>query len=115
RHVRAGALGCLGGVALPRANMRGQRARWPHCRSKLLPRDRRNGHEPADGASHRHAGVSAFRAERMRMNTPEALSPWDLAVLGCLLVVGTLYVLGTFQVRGRRWEPIAFGIGWSAL
>jgi putative membrane protein len=54
------------------------------------------------------------------INTPQALSPWDLAVLGGLLVVGTLYVLGAVKLArrgaaGRRFEPIAFGIGWSAL
>jgi putative membrane protein len=54
------------------------------------------------------------------INAPRALSPWDLAVLGGLLIVGTLYVLGAVRLArrggaGRRLEPIAFGVGWSAL
>lgn len=54
------------------------------------------------------------------INTPQAFSPWDLSVLGGLLVIGTLYVLGAVKLSrrgamGRRFEPVAFGIGWSAL
>src|SRR5258705_7103474 len=54
------------------------------------------------------------------INTPQAFSPWDLAVLGGLMVVGTLYALGAVKLArrgaaGRRFEPVAFGIGWSAL
>jgi putative membrane protein len=54
------------------------------------------------------------------LNTPRAFSPWDLAVLGVLLVVGALYARGTLTLSrrggaGRRFEPLAFAIGWGAL
>jgi putative membrane protein len=54
------------------------------------------------------------------LNTPRAFSPWDLGVLGVLLVVGALYARGalTLSRRGgvcRRFEPLAFAIGWGAL
>ena len=66
------------------------------------------------------AVVLAHGDELHSINTPRAFSPWDLAVLGCLLVVGTLYVLGAAKLArrgagGRSFEPIAFGIGWTAL
>jgi putative membrane protein len=64
--------------------------------------------------------ILAHGDESHSINTPQALSPWDLAVLGMLLVVGTLYVQGAVKLArrgatGRRVEPVAFGIGWSAL
>jgi hypothetical protein len=72
------------------------------------------------------------------INAPRAFSPWDLAVLGCLLVSGTLYLLGAVKLARRstlrasstpraplavpalparvaRWEPVAFAIGWGTL
>lgn len=54
------------------------------------------------------------------INTPQALSPWDLAVLTGLLGLGTLYALGAVKLArrggaGRRLELVAFCVGWSAL
>jgi putative membrane protein len=54
------------------------------------------------------------------MTEPGALSPWDLAVVGLLIVCGALYLLGSVRlsrrgVRMRPLESIAFGIGWCAL
>ena len=75
------------------------------------------------------------------INAPRAFSPWDLAVLGCLLLSGTLYLLGAVKLARRstlrasstphvlpaplavpplparvaRWEPVAFAIGWGTL
>ena len=59
------------------------------------------------------------------INSPQALSPWDLAVLAGLLLLGTLYVSGTLRLRSRatrpaspalparlaQWEPCAFAVG----
>ena len=80
--------------------------------------------------------LHAHGDEAHSINTPQALSPWDLAVLGGLLMVGTLYVLGAVKLARRarppapralpappasdaarlaRWEPYAFAVGWSAL
>jgi cytochrome c oxidase assembly factor CtaG len=54
------------------------------------------------------------------VNTPRAFSPWDIGVLGVLLIVGTLYRLGALKLSrrgaaGRRFEPIAFVVGWGVL
>ncbi len=51
---------------------------------------------------------------------PRALSPWDLAVLGGLLLFGMLYGVGSYRLaaRGavhRRFEQAAFAFGWMAL
>lgn len=64
--------------------------------------------------------VLAHGDEVHSINSPQAFSPWDLAVLGGLLVLGTLYVRGAVKLArngasGRRLELFAFGIGWSAL
>jgi putative membrane protein len=58
--------------------------------------------------------------ELHEINAPRALSPWDVSVLGLLLIVGTLYFLGAAKLArrstaGRWFEPAAFGIGWAAL
>jgi len=65
-------------------------------------------------------GVLAHGDEIHSLNTPRAFSPWDIGVLGVLLIVGTLYALGALKLSrrgavGRRVEPIAFGVGWGAL
>lgn len=54
------------------------------------------------------------------INAPRALSPWDLAILAILLAAGTLYVLGAAKLTrrgatGRRFELLAFAVGWVAL
>lgn len=54
------------------------------------------------------------------VNTPRAFSPWDLGVLGVLLVIGALYARGALTLSGRggagrRFEPLAFAVGWGAL
>jgi putative membrane protein len=54
------------------------------------------------------------------LNTPRAFSPWDLGVLGVLLVIGALYARGVLRLSrrrgsGRRFEPFAFAAGWGAL
>jgi putative membrane protein len=54
------------------------------------------------------------------LNAPRAFSPWDLGALGMLVVVGSLYARGALMLRrrggvGRRFEPIAFAIGWGTL
>lgn len=76
--------------------------------------------------------LQAHGDEAHSINAPRALSPWDMAVLCGLLVMGALYVRGSVRVHRRRmhatrpagfvfhtrlvrWEPIAFGIGWTAL
>ena len=64
--------------------------------------------------------VLAHGDEVHSINSPRALSPWDLAVLGLLLVGGTFYLLGAVKLArrgavGRRVELFAFGVGWSAL
>jgi putative membrane protein len=66
------------------------------------------------------ATLSAHGDEHHSINAPQALSPWDLAVLAGLLIVGMLYWRGTLVLArrgafGRRVEPIAFAVGWSAL
>ena len=66
------------------------------------------------------AVLSAHGDEVNSINAPRALSPWDLAVLGLLLVVGTLYLLGVIKLArraaiGRWFEPVAFAAGWAAL
>jgi putative membrane protein len=64
--------------------------------------------------------VLAHGEELHSINAPRAFSPWDLGVLLLLFVVGTFYLLGAVRLSrrggaGRRFEPFAFGIGWSAL
>ena len=78
--------------------------------------------------------VAAHGAEAHSINTPQALSPWDVAVLAVLVIVGTLYLFGVVKLARRRTsttrthstsftsparlarrEPWAFAIGWSAL
>ncbi|HTI44379.1 MAG TPA: cytochrome c oxidase assembly protein [Vicinamibacterales bacterium] len=64
--------------------------------------------------------LSAHGGEVHSLNAPQAFSPWDVAVLIGLLIVGSLYLRGTILLArrgasGRRFEPIAFAIGWSAL
>src|ERR1051325_394821 len=64
--------------------------------------------------------VSAHGGEVHSLNAPQAFSPWDFSVLIGLLIVGSLYLRGTILLArrgasGRRFEPIAFAIGWSAL
>ena len=54
------------------------------------------------------------------MTHPQALSPFDLLALGFLVAIGVLYAIGTVRLRARgafqrRFEPIAFGVGWLAL
>ncbi len=54
------------------------------------------------------------------LNAPRALSPWDLAALGALVVIGVLYARGALTLRrrggaGRRCELIAFAVGWGTL
>jgi len=76
------------------------------------------------------AVVAAHGDEAHSINTPRALSPWDLAVLAGLVVVAMLYARGASNLRRRaarpdpamparprtaRFEPVAFAIGWSAL
>ena len=66
------------------------------------------------------AVVLAHGDEIHSINTPRAFSPWDLAVLGALLVIGALYARGVLELShrsgtGRRFEPYAFAIGWGAL
>jgi cytochrome c oxidase assembly factor CtaG len=66
------------------------------------------------------AVVLAHSEEPHSIDTPRALSPWDVGVIGCLAVIGLLYLLGSLRLarRGaasRRFEHVAFGIGWSAL
>jgi len=62
----------------------------------------------------------AHGEEAHSINAPRALSAWDLGVLGFLLVIGALYVRGARTLArrggaGRRFEPLAFGVGWGAL
>jgi len=78
--------------------------------------------------------VAAHGAEAHSINTPQAFSPWDVAVLALLVIVGTLYLFGVVKLARRktsttrthstsltsparlaRREPWAFAIGWSAL
>jgi len=66
------------------------------------------------------ATVRAHGGEVHSINAPQALSPWDLAVLAGLLIVGVLYLRGALvlarrRASTRRFEPIAFAVGWSAL
>jgi putative membrane protein len=54
------------------------------------------------------------------INAPRAFSPWDLGVLGLLLVIGMLYARGVLTLSrrggaGRPFEPLAFAVGWGAL
>jgi putative membrane protein len=64
--------------------------------------------------------VCAHGDEPHSISTPGALSAWDLGVLSCLLIIGTLYARGSLRlarrgVPGRRFDYIAFGIGWVTL
>jgi putative membrane protein len=66
------------------------------------------------------ATLLAHGDEVHSINAPQALSPWDLAVLAGLLMAGALYWRGALVLarRGastRRFEPVAFAVGWSAL
>jgi putative membrane protein len=66
------------------------------------------------------AALLAHGDEIHSINAPRALSPWDLAVVGVLLIVGALYAVGALKLSrrrgsGRRFEPLAFALGWGAL
>ena len=66
------------------------------------------------------AVLLAHGDEVYSVNAPRASSPWDLGVLGVLLIIGTLYARGAFTLSGRgaagrRFEPLAFAVGWGAL
>src|SRR6185503_3196995 len=132
----------VGRLDVPAAPPRRERTWWPHYRSQLLRCNRRDRAREYKRAAHRGAGVSQVRAEPMRialalsfvvsipaalvahgdemhsLNTPRAFSPWDLGVLGVLLIVGALYAQGVLTLSrrgggGRRFEPIGFAIGWG--
>ncbi len=54
------------------------------------------------------------------MNSPGALSAWDVGVVVLLVCLGALYLAGSIRLsrRGafiRPLEPIAFAVGWVAL
>ena len=66
------------------------------------------------------ATLFAHGDELHELTAPRALSPFDLLVIAFLLAIGMLYAAGTARLRARgafqrRFEPIAFAVGWTAL
>jgi len=66
------------------------------------------------------AGTSLSAHGVSEWTEPRALSPFDLMVIAALSLSGALYAIGSWKLRAagarrRRFEPIAFGLGWMAL
>lgn len=65
-------------------------------------------------------GCTLSAHELSELTEPRALSPFDLLVIAALTVSGVLYALGSWRLavlgaRRRRFESIAFALGWLAL